>query len=61
VAKVNGSYVGWLIQPAKIDLDSWTTGGLTPDEEQRRDLLEILDDQYQCKLTIIASQLPTTH
>lgn len=29
--------------------------------EQRRDLLEILDDRYQLRSTIITSQLPTTH
>ena len=32
-----------------------------PDPEQRRDLLEILDDRYQQRSTIITSQLPTTH
>ena len=62
VAKANGSYASWLTQLAKIDLvllDDW--GLITPDEEQRRDLLEILDDRYQRKSTIITSQLPTTH
>jgi DNA replication protein DnaC len=62
VAKANGSYANWLTQLAKIDLvllDDW--GLITPDEEQRRDLLEILDDRYQRKSTIITSQLPTTH
>jgi DNA replication protein DnaC len=32
-----------------------------PDSEQRRDLLEILDDRYQKRSTIITSQLPVTH
>lgn len=62
VAKANGAYPGWLSQQAKIDvlvLDDW--GLATPDDEQRRDLLEILDDRYQRKSTIITSQLPTTH
>lgn len=62
VAKANGSYAAWLTQTAKIDvliLDDW---GITPpDEEQKRDLLEMLDDRYQRKSTIITSQLPTTH
>jgi DNA replication protein DnaC len=62
IAKVNGTYANWLSQIAKIDLlllDDW---GLTsPDEEQRRDLLEIFDDRYKRKSTIITSQLPTTH
>ena len=47
---------------AKIDviiLDDW--GIASPDEEQRRDLLEILDDRYQKKSTVITSQLPISH
>jgi len=62
VARANGSYAAWLTQTAKIDvliLDDW---GITPpDEEQKRDLLEMLDDRYQRKSTVITSQLPTTH
>ena len=61
-SKANGSYATWLTQTAKIDvliLDDW---GITPpDEEQKRDLLEMLDDRYQRKSTIITSQLPTSH
>lgn len=62
IAKANGTYANWLTQLAKIDilvLDDW--GLVVPDPEQRRDLLEILDDRYQRKSTIITSQLPTTH
>jgi DNA replication protein DnaC len=62
IAKANGSYAGWLSQLAKIDvlaLDDW--GLAAPDEDQRRDLLEILDDRYQRKSTIITSQLPVAH
>lgn len=62
IAKANGSYAAWLSQLAKIDmiiLDDW--GLAAPDDEQRRDLLEILDDRYQRKSTIITSQLPVTH
>ena len=62
VARANGSYAAWLTQTAKIDvliLDDW---GITPpDEEQKRDLLEMLDDRYQRKSTVITSQLPATH
>jgi len=61
VAKADGTYTAWLAQVAKVDvliLDDW---GLTaPDAEQRRDLLEILDDRYQKRSTLITSQLPTT-
>ena len=62
IAKADGTYPNWLAQLAKIDLlilDDW--GLVSPDEEQRRDLLEILDDRYQQRSTIITSQLPTTH
>jgi DNA replication protein DnaC len=62
MAKANGSYSSWLSQLAKVDLlvlDDW--GLVSPDEDQRRDLLEILDDRYQQRSTVITSQLPTTH
>jgi DNA replication protein DnaC len=62
IAKANGTYTNWLTQLAKIDLlilDDW--GLVTPDIERRQDLLEILDDRYQKKSTIVTSQLPTTH
>lgn len=62
IAKADGTYTNWLSQLAKMDLlilDDW--GIAAPDIEQRRDLLEILDDRYQQRSTIITSQLPTTH
>ena len=62
VAKADGSYHNLLAQLAKIDiliLDDW--GLVNPDVSQRRDLLEILDDRYQQRSTIITSQLPTAH
>ena len=62
IAKANGTYTYWLTQLAKIDLlilDDW--GLVTPDIERRQDLLEILDDRYQKKSTIVTSQIPTTH
>lgn len=62
VAKASGTYGLWLTQLAKIDLlilDDW--GLVSPDAEQRRDLLEMLDDRYQQRSTIITSQLPTSH
>lgn len=62
IAKANGTYSYWLAQLAKIDLlilDDW--GLVTPDIERRQDLLEILDDRYQKKSTIVTSQIPTTH
>jgi DNA replication protein DnaC len=62
IAKADGTYSNWLSQLAKIDLlvlDDW--GLVSPGEEQRRDLLEMLDDRYQQRSTIITSQLPVTH
>ena len=61
VSKADGTYASWLTNIAKIDvliLDDW--GLAAPDVEQRRDLLEIMDDRYQKRSTIITSQLPTT-
>src|SRR3990167_5516121 len=47
---------------AKMDLlilDDW---GLTAfNNESRRDFLEMLDDRYQLRSTIITSQLPIAH
>lgn len=62
VSRANGTYSSWLSQLAKVDvliLDDW--GLVPPDGEQRRDLLEILDDRYKQRSTIVTSQLPTTH
>lgn len=62
IAKANGTYANLLSQIAKIDLlilDDW--GLSQPDSDQRKDLLEILDDRYQNKSTIITSQLPVAH
>ena len=46
-------------QLAKTDLvilDDWGLATLNP--EQRRDLLDILDDRYALRSTIVTSQLP---
>jgi DNA replication protein DnaC len=62
IAKADGTYSQWLMQLAKVDvliLDDW--GLVVSDVTQRRDLLEILDDRYQQRSTIITSQLPTSH
>jgi DNA replication protein DnaC len=61
IAKGDGSYSTWLKQIARVDvviLDDW---GLAPiDENGQRDLLEILDDRFNRKSTIVTSQLPIT-
>lgn len=62
IAKADGTYSEWLAKTAKINvlvLDDWGLAAI--DDEQRRDLLEILDDRYQRSSVIITSQLPTTH
>lgn len=62
VAKASGTYSQWLTQLAKLDLlilDDW--GLVAPDSERRQDLLEILDDRYQKRSTIVTSQLPVAH
>jgi DNA replication protein DnaC len=59
IARGDGQYMKLLDQLAKFDvliLDDW---GLNPfSAEQRRDLLEILEDRHQLKSTLITSQLP---
>ncbi len=62
LARADGTYVRWLAKVARVDvfvLDDW---GLTPVQDQeRRDLLEILEDRYGTRSTIVTSQLPPAH
>ncbi|MCK5913497.1 MAG: IS21-like element helper ATPase IstB [Desulfuromusa sp.] len=59
LAKADGRYGKLMHDYAKTDLlvlDDW---GLTPmTDPQRRDLLELLEDRYGRKSTIVTSQLP---
>ena len=59
VAKGDGSYPTFIAQLAKkhvLVLDDW---GLAPmGAQERRDLLEILDDRHNQSSTIVTSQLP---
>ena len=61
LAKADGRYGKLMLSYAKTDLlvlDDW---GLTPmTDPQRRDLLELLEDRYGRKSTIVTSQLPVT-
>jgi len=62
VARADGSYPKLLTQISKAQiliLDDWALAPLN--DEQRRDLLEIMDDRYQTASTIITSQLPIAH
>ncbi len=59
IAKGDGSYAKMLTGLAKMDvliLDDWGLSKLT--SEQRRDLLEILEDRHDTRSTIVTSQLP---
>ena len=59
LAKGDGSYAKLLARLAKTDvlvLDDW--GLVKLNAEQRRDLLEILEDRHGSRATIITSQLP---
>jgi DNA replication protein DnaC len=60
VARADGSYAKLLARFAKTDLlviDDW---GLAPMADQdRRDVLEVLEDRHGATSTLVASQLPT--
>lgn len=59
LAKGDGSYVKLMTKLARIDvliLDDWGLSKLT--SEQRRDLLEILEDRHNTRSTLVTSQIP---
>ena len=59
LARADGRYARMLRQIAKVDLlilDDWGPETLTDD--QRRDLLEIIDDRHEMRSVIITSQVP---
>ncbi|MCP4288280.1 MAG: ATP-binding protein [Gammaproteobacteria bacterium] len=59
IAKGDGTYPRFLTRLAKVDvliLDDWGLSKLIA--EQRRDLLEILEDRHDTRSTIVTSQLP---
>jgi DNA replication protein DnaC len=59
LARADGTYIRLLSKLARLDvlvIDDW---GLAPIQDpERRDLLEILEDRYGARSTIITSQLP---
>lgn len=62
IAKADGRYGKLLSNMAKKDLlviDDFAMSPLT--DEQRRDLLEIVEDRYDRRSTVIASQVPVEH
>ncbi len=61
ITKGDGRYVKTLAKLVKVNLlvlDDW--GLDTPNPEQRRILLDLLDDRYEKGSTLIASQLPVS-
>src|SRR5919197_2407183 len=62
ITKGAGRYGKLMTTLAKTDLvllDDW---GLAPlSDENRRDLLELLDDRYDRRATVVTSQLPVDH
>lgn len=61
LARADGSYPRLLTSIAKLDvliIDDW--GLVAVKEHERRDLLEVLEDRYASRSTIMTSQLPPT-
>jgi DNA replication protein DnaC len=61
IARADGSYVKLLQRLQRMRLliiDDWGLNTFT--DEERRDLLEIMEDRHQVRSTIIASQIPIT-
>lgn len=59
LARADGSYTRLLTKLARADvlvLDDWAMAPIT--EPERRDLLEILEDRYGARSTIVTSQVP---
>jgi DNA replication protein DnaC len=59
VAKADGSYLNVMKSLSKYDVITLDDFGISPlKDEQRRDLLEIIEDRHNQTSTIITSQLP---
>ena len=62
VARADGSFPKLLDRLARIDVlivDDWAMAPLA--DSERRDFLEICDDRYGLRSTILTSQVPITH
>ena len=59
LSKADGRYAKWMNELMKYDVLLMDDLGIAPlTDEQRRDLLEIIDERHNKKSTIITSQLP---
>jgi DNA replication protein DnaC len=59
IARAEGRYAGVLARLSKVKLlilDDWLMAKLTSD--QRRDLMEVIDDRHQRGSTLLATQIP---
>lgn len=62
LAHADGRYLKLMAALARVEvlvLDDWGLAVL--DDERRRDLLELLDERYQTRATVVTSQLPVAH
>lgn len=62
VSRGDGSYLKLMRSLTKVDLlilDDWGLSKLTDD--QRKDFLEVMEDRYELRSTIITSQLPVSN
>jgi DNA replication protein DnaC len=62
IARADGSFGKLLDRIARIDIlivDDWAMAPLS--DSERRDFLEICDDRYATRSTILTSQVPITH
>lgn len=59
LARADGTYPRLLSRVARVDVLVLDDFGIAPvTEAERRDLLEVLEDRYAMRATVIASQLP---
>lgn len=62
LARADGSYPQLMDRLAKTQLLALDDYGMVPlNDPQRRDLLEVLDDRYARRATLLTSQLPFEH
>ena len=62
IAKADGRYAKVMASLSRMDLlilDNWGLAQLT--DEHRRDVLEVLEDRYGRRSTLVTSQLPLAH
>jgi DNA replication protein DnaC len=62
VARADGSFAKLLDRLARIDIlivDDWAMAPLA--DSERRDFLEICDDRYATRSTVLTSQVPVSH